>query len=71
MAVAGVKTGQVIGKTDEFGWDIVEDPIHVQDLHATLLHLFGLDHQALTYRFRGKDVGLVNHDAKIVDKLLA
>ena len=71
LAGAGVKTEQVIGKTDEFGWDVVEDPIHVQDLHATLLHLFGLDHQTLTYRFRGKDVGLVNHDAKIVDKLLA
>ena len=53
MAGGGVKGGQVLGKTDEIGWSILQDPIHVNDLHATILHLFGLDHKKLTYRFRG------------------
>src|SRR5206468_3558607 len=50
-AGGGVKRGQVIGMTDEIGWNVVEDPVHVHDLHATILHLFGLDHTKLTYRF--------------------
>ena len=45
MAGGGIKGGQVIGKTDEIGWNVVEDPVHVNDLHATILHLFGLDHR--------------------------
>ena len=60
MAGGGVKGGQVIGKTDDIGWNVVEDPIHVNDFHATILHLFGLDHLKLTVRFNGLDVRLTN-----------
>ena len=71
MAGGGVKGGQVIGKTDEIGWNIVEDPVHVNDLHATILHLFGLDHLKLTYRFQGRDFRLTDVAGKVVTKLLA
>ena len=68
MAGGGIKGGQVIGKTDEIGWAIVEDPVHVNDLHATILHLFGLDHLRLTYRFQGRDFRLTDVAGKVVDE---
>ncbi len=71
MAGGGIKGGQVIGKSDEIGWGIVEDPVHVNDLHATILHLFGLDHKKLTYRFQGRDFRLTDVAGKLVNKLLA
>lgn len=71
LAGGGVRGGQVIGKTDEIGWGVVEDPVHVNDLHATLLHLFGLDHLRLTYRFQGRDFRLTDVGGKIIHKLLA
>jgi hypothetical protein len=71
MAGGGVKGGQVIGKTDEIGWGIVEDPVHVNDLHATILHLFGFDHTKLTYRFQGRDFRLTDVAGKVVKKVLA
>jgi hypothetical protein len=71
MAGGGVKGGQVIGETDEIGWHIVKDPIHINDFHATLLHLFGLDHTRLTYRFQGRDFRLTDVAGKVVEKLLA
>jgi hypothetical protein len=71
LAGGGIKGGQVIGKTDEIGWNIVEDPIHINDLHATLLHLFGLDHLKLTYRFKGRDFRLTDVGGNVVQKLLA
>lgn len=71
MAGGGVKGGQVIGKTDDIGWGIVEDPIHVNDFHATMLHLFGMDHLKLKVRFNGLDVRLTNLGGKVVDKLIA
>ena len=71
MAGGGVKGGQVIGKTDEIGWGVEEDPIHVHDLHATILHLFGFDHEELTYRFQGRDFRLTDVHGKVVKKLLA
>ncbi|QDU62100.1 hypothetical protein Pan216_29660 [Planctomycetes bacterium Pan216] len=71
MAGGGVKGGQVIGKTDEIGWNIEEDPVHINDLHATLLHLFGLRHKELTYRFKGLDIRLTDQHGKVVDKMLA
>ncbi len=71
MAGGGVKGGQVIGKTDEIGWNITQDPIHVNDLHATILHLFGMDHLKLTYRFQGRDFRLTDVGGKVVQKLLA
>lgn len=71
LAGGGVKAGQVIGKTDELGWNVVEDPVHVNDLHATILHLFGLDHLKLTYRFKGRDFRLTDVGGKVVQKVLA
>ena len=64
-------TEQVIGKTDELGWSIVEDPVHVNDFHATLLHLFGIDHLRLTKRFGGLNLRLTDLGGKVVTKLLA
>lgn len=71
LAGGGVKGGQVIGKTDEIGWGIVEDPIHVNDYHATMLHLFGLDHKKLTYRHQGRDFRLTDVAGKVIDRLIA
>jgi len=71
VAGGGVKGGQVIGETDEIGWNIVKDPIHVNDLHATILRLFGLEHTRLTYRFQGRDFRLTDVAGKVVDQLLA
>lgn len=71
MAGGGVKGGQTIGKTDEIGWGVEEDPVHVHDLHATILHLFGFDHEELTYRFQGRDFRLTDVHGKVVKKLLA
>jgi hypothetical protein len=70
-AGGGLKGGAIIGKTDEIGWGIVEDPVHVHDFQATLLHLFGLDHTKLTYRFKGRDFRLTDVGGKVVEKLLA
>lgn len=70
-AGGGIKGGQVIGKTDEIGWGIDEDPIHINDLQATFLQLFGIDHLKLTYRFQGRDFRLTDVGGKIVDKMLA
>jgi Protein of unknown function (DUF1501) len=71
MAGAGVKTGITIGRTDELGYNVVEDPIDVHDLHATILHLMGIDHEKLTYRFQGRDFRLTDVSGEVVQKLLA
>jgi hypothetical protein len=71
MAGGGVKGGTVLGKTDDIGWNVVEDPVHVNDFQATLLHLFGLDHLRLTYFHGGLDVRLTNVGGKVVGKLLS
>jgi hypothetical protein len=71
MAGGGVKGGQVLGRTDEIGWNVVEDPVHVNDFHATMLHLFGLNHLKLTYKFQGRDFRLTDVAGKVVKKLLA
>jgi hypothetical protein len=70
-AGGGVKPGVTIGKTDELGYNIVEDPVDVHDLHATLLHLLGVDHEKLTYKFQGRDFRLTDVHGKLVTKLLA
>jgi uncharacterized protein (DUF1501 family) len=70
LAGGGTKPGQTIGETDEFGWDVVRDPVHVHDLHATLLHLFGLDHTRLTYRFRGRDFRLTDVAGNLVQAIV-
>jgi hypothetical protein len=71
LAGGGIKGGQVVGKTDELGWNVVEDPIHINDLHATVLHLFGMDHKRLTYKFQGRDFRLTDVAGNVVGKLLA
>ncbi len=71
MAGGGVRGGQVIGKTDEFGLRIVEDNVHVHDLQATILHLLGLDHTRLTYRHMGRDFRLTDVAGEVVKKVLA
>jgi hypothetical protein len=71
LAGGGIKGGQIIGETDEIGWNITKDPIHINDLHATMLHLFGLDHTRLTYRFQGRDFRLTDVAGNVVQKLLA
>ncbi len=71
MAGGGVAAGRTVGRTDELGFNIVEDPIHVNDLHATLLHLLGLDHERLTYRFQGRQFRLTDVSGHVVQKVLA
>ena len=71
MAGGGIKTGQTIGATDEIGYYITEDKVHVHDLHATLLHLLGIDHLKLTYKFQGRNYRLTDLHGNIVAKLLA
>ena len=71
LAGGGVRGGAVIGKTDDFGFQAVEDPVHVHDLHETLLHLLGLHHKKLTYRFQGRDFRLTDVHGEVVEKLLA
>ena len=66
-----MKGGQVIGETDEIGWGVAKDPVHVHDLHATILHLFGLDHERLTYRFQGRDLRLTDVSGRVVKQLIA
>jgi hypothetical protein len=71
MAGGGIKPGVTIGATDELGFSPVEDAIHVHDLQATLLHLLGLDHRKLTFRFQGRDFRLTDVGGKVVTKLFA
>jgi uncharacterized protein (DUF1501 family) len=71
LAGGGLRGGQVWGETEEIGWSVVRDPVHPNDLHATLLHLFGLDHLRLTYRFQGRDFRLTDVAGKVIDGWLA
>jgi hypothetical protein len=70
-AGGGLKRGYIHGQTDDIGWNIVENPVHVHDFNATLLHLFGFDHEKLTYRFQGRDYRLTDVHGNVVTKLLA
>jgi hypothetical protein len=71
LAGGGTRGGLTYGATDEFGWDAVENRVHVHDLHATILHLLGLDHERLTYRFAGRDYRLTDVYGQVVDGVLA
>jgi hypothetical protein len=71
MAGGGIKPGITLGQTDELGYNPVEDPVEVHDLHATLLHLMGIDHTKLTYRFQGRDFRLTDVSGNVVKQLLA
>jgi hypothetical protein len=71
LAGGGVKGGHVHGATDEFGWYAVQDKVYVHDLHATILHLMGIDHERLTYRYSGRDYRLTDVHGKVVRDILA
>ena len=71
LAGGGVKSGITIGATDELGFHITEDPVHVHDLQATILHLLGLDHERLTFTYQGRQFRLTDVHGKIVSKLLS
>jgi hypothetical protein len=71
MAGGGIRSGITLGETDDFGFNVTEDRVHVHDLHATLLHLLGFDHTQLTYRFQGRDFRLTDVHGNLVQKLIA
>ena len=71
MAGAGVNKGTTFGETDDFSYNIVKDGVHVHDLNATILHLMGVDHTRLTYRYQGRDFRLTDIHGEVVKKLLA
>jgi hypothetical protein len=71
FAGGGTKPGHVVGTTDEFGLRAVEDRAHVHDIHATILHLMGMDHKQLTYLHNGRDERLTINAGEVVTKLLA
>jgi uncharacterized protein (DUF1501 family) len=70
LAGGGVRGGLVFGQTDEFGNHAVQDKVHVHDLHATLLHLMGIDHERLTYRYSGRDFRLTDVHGRVVREIL-
>jgi len=71
LAGGGIKGGLTWGATDELGYEAVENKVHVNDLHATLLHLFGVDHERLTYRFQGRDFRLTDVSGHVLHDILA
>ena len=71
LAGGGVRGGLTHGETDELGYYVARDPVHVHDLHATMLHLLGLDHERLTWRYRGRDFRLTDVAGRVVHEILA
>jgi hypothetical protein len=71
MAGGGVKPGITYGKTDDFGYNIAENPVHIHDLNATVLHLLGIDHERLTFKYQGRDFRLTDVHGEVVNGLLA
>jgi len=71
LAGGGVKGGMTYGATDDFGFKAIEKPVHVHDLHATILHLMGIDHTKLTYRFSGRDFRLTDVSGKVIHDIIA
>ena len=71
MAGGGVKAGTVLGESDELGFNVTKDKVHVHDLHATCMHLLGFDHLKLTYRFQGRDYRLTDVHGTVIEKMLA
>ena len=71
MAGGGVRGGITYGETDDFSYNVVENPVHIHDLNATLLHCLGIDHERLTYRFQGRDFRLTDLHGNVVTDLLA
>ena len=70
MAGGGVKPGITHGETDEFGFNVVDGRVHVNDFHATLMHLLGIDHLRFTYRFQGRDYRLTDLAGEVVKEVL-
>lgn len=70
LAGAGVRGGATYGETDDFGINIAKDPVHVHDYHATILHLMGIDHTRLVYRYAGRDFRLTDVDGKVINRIL-
>ena len=70
LAGGGVKPGLTLGASDDFGFNVTQDKVHVHDLHATILHLLGFDHTKLTYRFQGRDYRLTDVAGKVVGQLV-
>jgi len=70
MAGGGIKGGQAYGATDDFGFKAVENKVHIHDLHATILHLMGINHEKLTYRFAGRDFRLTDVAGNVVTKII-
>jgi uncharacterized protein (DUF1501 family) len=71
MAGGGIKPGLVLGESDELGFNVVKDKVHVHDLHATILHLLGFDHTKLTYKFQGRNFRLTDVSGNVVTQLLS
>ena len=71
LAGAGVKPGFTFGQTDDFSYNIAENPVHVHDLHATILHLLGIDHAKLTFKFQGRHYRLTDVHGRVVQEILA
>jgi arylsulfatase A-like enzyme len=71
FAGGGIKPGITMGATDELGFNIVEDPVHIHDVQATVMHLLGIDHEKLTFRYQGRDYRLTDVHGRLVKKLLA
>lgn len=70
MAGGGVRKGTIYGATDEFGFKAVENPVSIHDLHATMLHLLGFDHQRLTYRYAGRDFRLTDVHGRVIHDMI-
>ena len=66
-----MKQGISHGETDEFGYNIIKDPVHINDFHATLLHLLGIDHEQLTYKYQGRRFRLTDVAGNVVNNILA
>jgi hypothetical protein len=71
MAGGGIRGGQAVGKTDDIGLNVAEDPVHIHDLQATLLNRLGVDHTKLTFRHMGRDFRLTDVGGNVVEKTLA
>ena len=71
MAGGGVRTGLTYGQTDDYGYYAVEDKVHFHDLHATILHLLGLDHELLTYSYNGRDFRLTDVAGRVIRDVIA
>ena len=71
MAGGGVKAGVALGETDDYSYNISKDPVHIHDLNATILHLLGIDHTQLTYKFQGRRFRLTDVHGTVVKQVLA